>query len=61
MRRKKHKMYKEFKKNKKSKTFTVGVIVLCAVLLAVPLWMKRQQENRRQVHNEYIEAAGRPL
>ena len=60
MRRKKHKMYKEFKKNKKSKTFTVGVIVLCAVLLAVPLWMKRQQENRRQEHMSTLKQQAAP-
>lgn len=60
MRRKKHKMYKEFKKNRKSKTFTVGVMILCAVLLAVPLWMKRQQENRRQEHMSTLKQQAAP-
>ena len=55
-----HKKYKEFKKNTKSKTFTVGVIILCAVLLAVPLWMKRQQENRRQVHMSTLKQQAAP-
>ena len=55
-----HKKYKEFKKNTKSKTFTAGVIILCAVLLAVPLWMKRQQENRRQVHMSTLKQQAAP-
>lgn len=55
-----HKKYKEFKKNKKSKTFTVGVMILCAVLLAVPLWMKRQQENRRQEHMSTLKQQAAP-
>lgn len=55
-----HKKYEEFKKNKKSKTFTVGVMILCAVLLAVPLWMKRQQENRRQVHMSTLKQQATP-
>lgn len=58
--RHKKKYYKEFKKNTKSKTFTVGVIILCAVLLAVPLWMKRQQENRRQVHMSTLKQQAAP-
>lgn len=58
--RHKKKYYKEFKKNTKSKTFTAGVIILCAVLLAVPLWMKRQQENRRQVHMSTLKQQAAP-
>lgn len=58
MRHKKY--YKEFKKNTKSKTFTVGVMILCAVLLAVPLWMKRQQENRRQAHMSTLKQQAAP-
>ena len=60
MRHKKYKKYKEFKKNKKSKTFTVGVMILCAVLLAVPLWMKRQQEHRRQAHMSTLKQQAAP-